>query len=451
MTPYNAVVPEEKNGPEPVVYHFNKPKTGWMTWFKKMLFKLISWPIAWFVKILVFPAPYVWNTQDTSKYPQHRCRFDEGIKSQSVNEGRNPDCVITEFSVEFDDGPTLNGLELKGKNSLLGKPWVIWFQGNGGFYDNPDFLTQMINNISLQNSVAFNYRGVGKSTGTAQYANDLCTDGIAQVQRLLDQGIPANQIILYGHSLGGAVATRVAQYFHGKGLKVKLFNDRSFSNLTHVMVGHIRGEASDTIFGKIFGFLRKVLGYMAHPIIKTILVITQWEIEAARSYDALPEADKAYVTVQAGKDRSFILDEVPCKVENDPVITRYGALHNSFELKTKRRAKKSEIRAHGYEPKVEKALLAQIKTPKLLATSKSQDAHTLPLLYLYQRNKLPNRWESGRHLWLNFLAEVTHHRTPEDMKFDDNDTRSDSEFSTNQDPSTALGSEKLSVRPSSAL
>ena len=59
---------------------------------------------------------------------------------------------------------------------------------------------------------------------------DLVTDGIAQVQRVLDLGANPKNITLDGLSLGGGVADLlVAYHFHQLGKQVYLWNDRSFA------------------------------------------------------------------------------------------------------------------------------------------------------------------------------------------------------------------------------
>lgn len=45
-------------------------------------------------------------------------------------------------------------------------------------------------------------------------------------------------ITLKSLSLGDAVVAYVTAYFHAQGHKINLFNDRYFSSITDVLVGH---------------------------------------------------------------------------------------------------------------------------------------------------------------------------------------------------------------------
>ena len=60
--------------------------------------------------------------------------------------------------------------------------------------------------------VSFNYRGVGDSAKiTANSAADLISDGKAMFDHLVKQGLNKENILLYGHSMGGGVAAEIAQ------------------------------------------------------------------------------------------------------------------------------------------------------------------------------------------------------------------------------------------------
>ena len=103
--------------------------------------------------------------------------------------------------------------------------------------------------------LAFNYRGVARSMGTLETSDDLVTDGAAAIDYLLRQGVSSknisfyfvhsffsfaswtnyywhSKILLHGHSMGGAVATKIrAMYPDGP-----IINDRSFKSLNHVVL-----------------------------------------------------------------------------------------------------------------------------------------------------------------------------------------------------------------------
>ena len=88
--------------------------------------------------------------------------------------------------------------------------------------------------------IFWNYPGIGQSAGQSHHPIDLIEAGCQQVQRLLDQGIPAGRIKLYGYSLGGGVAAQVsARFAQTHNIKLTLEIDRSFSSLQQTVCSFI--------------------------------------------------------------------------------------------------------------------------------------------------------------------------------------------------------------------
>ncbi|MCS5710403.1 hypothetical protein [Candidatus Berkiella aquae] len=123
--------------------------------------------------------------------------------------------------------------------------------------------------------INFDYPGVGDSTGKSTKSKHLVDAGMAQVQRLLDMGVPAENILLKGQSIGGGVATLTAAKFHQEGHRVHLYNQRSFSKLS-------------TAAKQMLGGGR--LGSIAASIIKA----TGWEIDSLKAWKKIPDAYKDF-------------------------------------------------------------------------------------------------------------------------------------------------------------
>jgi len=84
--------------------------------------------------------------------------------------------------------------------------------------------------------ITFNFRGVARSQGQVYSEQDLINDYVFQVKRLISQGVPANRIKCYGHSLCGAIATKAVLRLRNAGYDVQIYNDRSFANLIDTSV-----------------------------------------------------------------------------------------------------------------------------------------------------------------------------------------------------------------------
>ena len=217
------------------VYIAPKPKQSVFStaleWFTYPV-TLLRYPLGWLIGQAVLPA----TNMDFNNLWHPRPRAGEklnGVSSFSYPE------------IETSDGARLDTLELVSPKQALKSPseqhYVIFFNGNG--MDLADNVSDAVGYMREGdfNTVMFNYRGVGGKGAKPLSSNDLITDGIAQVQRLLDMGVPSKNIILRGISLGGGVATKVAEYFHLQEEKpIYVFNDRSFSSLQNVVIGHIR-------------------------------------------------------------------------------------------------------------------------------------------------------------------------------------------------------------------
>lgn len=137
--------------------------------------------------------------------------------------------VIQGGYVGTHDSAVLDTIELKPKTepstSLKNQHYIIKFNGNGMFYQDAlhDFAYDANQlNVTI---IGFNYRGLA-TVKTPETFQDLVTDGIAQVQRVLDSGVDS-KITLDGLSLGGGVATMVASHFHKLSKPIYLWNDRS--------------------------------------------------------------------------------------------------------------------------------------------------------------------------------------------------------------------------------
>ncbi len=187
--------------------------------------------------------------------------------------------------------------------------FVVKFNGNNmQFADGIQHYSQDAKNLNCS-VIGFDYRNVGNSEKEPRQFQDLVTDGIAQVQRLLDIGANPKHITLDGLSLGGAVATMVASHFHQKGIRVYLWNDRSFSTLPKAAVGLLQIDTTS--------FSGECTQLSGESTTSTVLSSTGWNVDVANAYLSIPDEYKGYMVVAKKSDKSV----------GDGVIAHFASLH----------------------------------------------------------------------------------------------------------------------------
>ncbi len=110
-----------------------------------------------------------------------------------------------ELSVRTDDGLTLHGWWIAGP----GRRVLIWYHGNAGnIADRLHNARWFVEQLGIA-VVLVDYRGYGHSEGAPDEAG-LYRDGLAIYDAVAARGVPAHDVVLFGRSLGGAVAVEVA-------------------------------------------------------------------------------------------------------------------------------------------------------------------------------------------------------------------------------------------------
>ncbi len=205
------------------------------------------------------------------------------------------------------------------------KHFIIKFKGNKGLYENS--LTEYIQDALdyKVTVVAFNYRGVAKSQKSPLVFQDLVTDGIAQVQRLLDAGANSQNILLDGESLGAGIATMVVEHFHKKNCPIYLWNARSFSSLAVAAVNMTVPTKLPDIIKRLLTGLVSALG---------------WDVDASSAYERIDSKYKAYMVVAKPSEKST----------GDGAIPHACSLHKAVRKKEKTSAMQTghKVYAHGF-------------------------------------------------------------------------------------------------------
>lgn len=119
----------------------------------------------------------------------------------------------TVLSVQAADGVTVHALEMVGSSPRT----VVHFHGNAETADQNATLARLLNKHGL-GVVLVEYRGYGRSKGASANEAGLYADAEAVLLDLKRRGKGADEIVLWGQSLGSGVATEMARRGYGQRL-----------------------------------------------------------------------------------------------------------------------------------------------------------------------------------------------------------------------------------------
>ena len=129
----------------------------------------------------------------------------------------------SDWSVPSTDGAVLHGWQIPPPGGGQ-QGWLLHCHGNGGNISDRLLVAQQFHAIGL-GVVLFDYRGFGHSQGQIGEEKQLLADGQAVYDRLAALKQP---VLLYGESLGGGVASYLAQQNPCAGLVLQ----STFTRLT---------------------------------------------------------------------------------------------------------------------------------------------------------------------------------------------------------------------------
>ncbi len=112
--------------------------------------------------------------------------------------------------------------------------YQIYFAGNTQDALEPTYIKEVLETAPNKNHVFWDYPGACRHEGIKRF-DVLQKAAYKKVKYLLDKGIPAEDITLYGYSMGGGIAACIAKRLHEEGHPVNLTIDRSFSSLSAVV------------------------------------------------------------------------------------------------------------------------------------------------------------------------------------------------------------------------
>lgn len=263
--------------------------------------------------IVSLPA---WLTDILDKQKNH-IRVEQ-IKNDST-------VKISFFKVSDSEGASLDTVEVKAIDLLSPKFYIIRFDGMGMFFKG--YLDEIAEDaINLECIIrGFNYRGIGESNGSACSAQDLINDGIKQVRHLLDSNVDPRHIVLQGHSLGSAIAIKVAEYFKiNEGKKLLVYSTCGFSSLSYAAALSAGKMGNNLTFS---------------ATCKRFFEYAKWEIDAAEAYRNLDEDQIDYIVIKPKKGTVINLP-----YQEDNVIDHNASLYKQIKVK----GDKEENRSHKF-------------------------------------------------------------------------------------------------------
>jgi len=113
------------------------------------------------------------------------------------------------------DGVRLNGWFIPHRDA---RATLVWFHGNAGNISHRVENIKLLHDKVKINIFIFDYRGYGRSAGSISEEGSY-RDGVAALDFVRQQlGVEAKSLIIFGRSLGAAVAAEVALRFPCRGL-----------------------------------------------------------------------------------------------------------------------------------------------------------------------------------------------------------------------------------------
>jgi pimeloyl-ACP methyl ester carboxylesterase len=159
---------------------------------------------------IIIPSAYIAITQSSQVYiPGHTITAtpkDIGLKFNAVTLTTSDNIAIKAWFTPTDDSAAANT--------------ILFCHGNAGDIGDRVELIQTLHKLGF-NSLCFDYRGFGESDGKPSETGTEM-DAMAAWQYLTEKrNIPAGKIIIYGRSLGGAVASQLASVTTPKALVIE--------------------------------------------------------------------------------------------------------------------------------------------------------------------------------------------------------------------------------------
>ncbi len=216
----------------------------------------------------------------------------------------NSGCTIADCNFAADDGVPLHGWLCTPRHAegITGDMVLLWFHGNAG---NLSHRTDLMFRLASTPARVFivDYRGYGRSGGQPS-EEGLYLDARAAWRYLVDeQRVSPDRIVIFGKSLGGAVAIDLATEVTPAGLIVQ----SSFTSLPDMAARHFPFVPKALIRTRMDS-LSKVSEIRVPKLFihSTADEVAPYEL-GQRLYDAAPEPKRFFVVDGAGHNETWVV------------------------------------------------------------------------------------------------------------------------------------------------
>lgn len=208
-----------------------------------------------------------------------QCNFSDEISVISYNNTINAEMFEAMIIGELNNNKIYNAK----------KQYIILVGGNNTCYQ--VFVPQMLKLYYKHNEsayiIGFNPPGVGLSPGTTNDLEHYCAALRSVINNICANGIPAENILVVGHSLGGAIAAKVIADLQQEDKNVRLFADRTMKSIS---------DAAGARFWRMLptGLLRNTLGMILFYLAKGAVKMFKLEIDVAAAVTSINKNKPGY-------------------------------------------------------------------------------------------------------------------------------------------------------------
>lgn len=224
---------------------------------------------------LIYPArfmhvPTAKEREDHSLLPEIEPYYNFKSKinlNKAVKESKHP------FSMDID----CCMLSKNGTKAYdLDKQYIIHCDGNASCYEKRlDALDHWCN--EKRNLVLFDPPGVRFSPGHTYGPEDYMRALKCMIEYLHAQGIPYENMVLSGHSLGAAISTMVGNDYHQQNHRIPVINVRSFGSMASAAAAYVKNSIPTTI-------LRATIGNLLYGLVYGLVNITGLNFNPSKAF-----------------------------------------------------------------------------------------------------------------------------------------------------------------------